>query len=359
MRLLCTAASPTGLPPLDLGAEAAALTQALAESVKAGRLTHEALPGSASLVGLMAAVRRGVDIWHFSGHGGQEGLAFADAQGNAEIAAADRLGLLLAGEGVRLAVLNACRAGQGGGQAASVAGALVRAGVPAVIGMQGNLPDEAARAFAGGFYAALAAGQPVDRAVTAGRKAILALGGSLGTDWWLPALFMRAADGVLWREEREMSDDKPQTGKTIQGDEIHTTGPVAARGGVVNTGSGVAFAGDGNVVVTGKVGGDVIVGGQRPPTGSTDKAGFLRLLVAIRRDVAGLGGQDLAPDDRADALAALDKVSEQAGRAQPPGDRIISGLAGVQEILDEASPAASRLAAQVGQARQAAQTLFH
>jgi hypothetical protein len=358
LRLLCTAASPVGLPPLDVGAEAEALVQALAEPIKAGRLTHEALPGDVTLAGLLAAVRRGVDIWHFSGHGGQEGLVFADAQGSAEIVAADRLGLLLAGEGVRLAVLNACRAGQGGGQAASVAGALVRAGVPAVVTMQGDVPDEAARAFAGGFYAALAAGQPVDRAATSGRKVILALGGYLGASWWLPTLFLRAPDGVLWREEREMADARLQTGKTVQGDEIHTSGPAATRGGVVNTGSGVAFAGDGNVVITGKVGGDVVIGSSRPSAGGTDRAGFLRLLAAIRRAVAGLGGQDLAPDDRADALAALDKVSEQAGRAQPPGDRIVSGLASVQEILDEASPAASRLAAQVDRARQAAQGLF-
>ena len=356
LRLLYTAASPADLPPLDVGAEAAALVQAVAEPIKAGRLTHEALPGGATLAGLLAAVRRGVDIWHFSGHGGLEGLVFADAQGNAEIVAANRLGLLLAGEGVRLVVLNACRAGQGGGQAASVAGALVRAGVPAVIAMQGDLPDEAAHAFAGGFYAALAAGQPVDRAVAAGRKAILALGGSLGTDWWLPALFMRTADGVLWREERKMSDDKPQTGKTIQGDEIHTTGPVAARGGVVNTGGGVAFVGDGNTVITGKVGGNVIVGNSRPSAGSTDKADFLRLLADIRRDVAGLGLEALRPEDRGDALAALDKVSEQANRNPPPGDRIVKGLESVQEILDEA--AESGLAEKVERARQLAQRLF-
>ena len=316
LRLLCTAASPAGLPPLDVRAEAAALVQAVAESVKAGRLTHEALTGGATLADLLAAMSRGVDIWHFSGHGGQEGLVFADAQGNAEIVAADRLGLLLSGEGVRLAVLNACRAGQGGGQAASVAGALVRAGIPAVVSMQGDLPDEAARAFAGSFYAALAAGQPVDRAATAGRKAILALSGRLGMGWWLPALFLRAADGVLWRGEKKMSDDKPQTGKTVQGDEIHTTGPVAARGGVVNTGSGVAFAGDGNVVITGKVGGNVVVGGQRPPAGSADKAGFLRQLADIRRDVAGLGLEALRPEDRGDALGGS-RQSQRAGRSSP------------------------------------------
>ena len=69
----------------------------------------------------------------------QAGLVFDDGAGRAAVVEAGTLGLLLAGEGVRLAVLNACRAGLGGGQATSVAGALVRAGVPAVIAMQGNL----------------------------------------------------------------------------------------------------------------------------------------------------------------------------------------------------------------------------
>ena len=197
-------------------------------------------------------------------------------------------------------------------------------------------------------------------AVTAGRKAVVALGGSLGAGWWLPALFLRAPDGVLWREEGEMDEGVSRAGKSVQGDEIHTTGPVATRGGVVNTGSGVAFVGNDNVVITGKVGGNVSVGSARPPAGSSDTASFLRRLAAIRQEVAALDAQTLAPDDRADALDALDKVSEQAGRAQPPGDRIMRELASVQEILEDAAgaPAVSRLAAQVGQARQAAQGLF-
>jgi hypothetical protein len=36
-----------------------------------------------------------------------------------------------------------------------------------------------------------------------------------------------------------------------------TTGPVATGGSAISTGSGVAIAGDGNVVITGKVGRDV------------------------------------------------------------------------------------------------------
>ena len=139
-------------------------------------------------------------------------------------------------------------------------------------------------------------------------------------------------------------------------DRIVTTGPVATGGSAVNTGSGVAFVGDGNTVITGKVGGNVIVGNSRPSAGSTDKVDFLRLLADIRRDVAGLGLEALRPEDRADALAALDKVSEQANRNPPPGDRIVKGLASVQEILDEA--AESGLAEKVERAWQLAQRLF-
>ncbi len=35
------------------------------------------------------------------------------------------------------------------------------------------------------------------------------------------------------------------------------SGPVATHGSAVNTGSGVALVGDGNIVITGRVGGDV------------------------------------------------------------------------------------------------------
>jgi hypothetical protein len=52
-----------------------------------------------------------------------------------------------------------------------------------------------------------------------------------------------------------------------RGDRIESTGPVANRGSAVSTGSGVAVAGDGNVVITGKVDRDVNVR-QEPPVRS-------------------------------------------------------------------------------------------
>jgi len=357
LSLLFTGAEPDDLPGLAVGEESCTVAAALVEPVRAGRLIQAAIPSGATVEDLSAALRKGVDIWHFAGHGDEAGLVFEDGQGGIAFAYAQTLGLLLTGEGVRLAVLNACRAGLSGGQAASVAGALVRAGLPAVIAMQGELVDSAAGALARGLYVALAEGLPVDRALTAGRKAIAALGGPFANSWWLPALFMRAPDGVLWRQESDAlseAEEAPETGGS-QGDRIRATGPVATRGGVVNTGSGVAFVGNSNTVITGKVLGDVSVQSGAFPAATGDRAGFLRLLAEIRQEVAALSPTALAAEDLEDALDALDKATEQAGRSQPPGARIDRGLAGVEELL---AARQSGLAGRIAQARRLARMLF-
>ncbi len=261
LRLLFTGASPRELLPLRVAAEWADMEAALAGSAQAGRLALDAVPEHATLATLLAGLRQGIDIWHFAGHGGETALVFEDRQGQAAAAEAGTLGMLLVGEGVRLAVLNACRTGTGGGAAASVAGALVHAEIPAVVAMQGALPDAAAAAFAGGFYAAIAAGQPVDRALTSARKAILALGGAEAACWWLPALFLRSPDGVLWQPE-SAAETQAGTQPAVGGDQIITTGPVATRGSAISTGSGTAVVGDGTTVVSGVVHGDVVQGDQ-------------------------------------------------------------------------------------------------
>ena len=175
------------------------------------------------------------------------------------MAEAGTVGQLLAGEGVQLAVINACRAGSGGGGAASVAGALVRADIPAVVAMQGALTDEAAAAFAAAFYGAIAAGQPLDRAVTSARKAILALGGAAAADWWLPALFMRSPDGLLWQPAESATTAQPAMTATASGSSALAQGAgtkaVAPRGTLVegDVQGDLIIEGDGKQVVNAQV----------------------------------------------------------------------------------------------------------
>lgn len=208
LHLLFTGASPFDLRRLAVADEWAGIERVIAPLTKTGKLETQAILGSATRPDLLVALHRTVDIWHFAGHGMNDGLVFCDDKHKSAVADAFMLGQMLAGEGVRLAVLNACWSGLGGGQAASVAGALVRAGIPAVVAMQAEITDTAALAFAGAFYGAIAIGQSVDQAMIAGRKAIWAAG---DTQWWTPALFMRTPEGHIWSEPPKTKDTSART----------------------------------------------------------------------------------------------------------------------------------------------------
>jgi hypothetical protein len=58
--------------------------------------------------------------------------------------------------------------------------------------------DDAAIAFSGRFYTALAAGLSVDEAATAGRRAMWDIKPGETLEWGVPVLYMRSADGVLF-----------------------------------------------------------------------------------------------------------------------------------------------------------------
>jgi hypothetical protein len=169
-----------------------------------------ARPGT--LAALREGLRQGAHVLHFSGHGGLAGeqgyLLFEDEERLGQPVDGDTLAHLLRGSGIRLAVLNACESGVAGERDAfgSVAAALVRAGLPAVVAHQQTMPDDSAIAFAGDFYRALATGFPVDAAVSEGRKAILSdLGNAWrdSVDWATPALYMNAPDGQIFDREGE------------------------------------------------------------------------------------------------------------------------------------------------------------
>ena len=77
-----------------------------------------------------------------------------------------------------------------------VASSLVHYGVPAVIGMQFEITDDAAITFADRLYTAVAQGFPVDAALAQARKAIFAAGNDV--EFGTPVLFLRAAEARLF-----------------------------------------------------------------------------------------------------------------------------------------------------------------
>ena len=198
LRVLAVASEPSDLPALGLAAEVAALER-LGHGVEA-----EPLPRADLSLLRDALLAGGVHVLHFLGHGGHapdgRGVLYftGDDGRSAEVGAAELAAHLRDATSLRLVVLNACQTAQAGaaGALATVAGALLQAGVPAVVAMQFPVGDQAAIAFSKTFYRRLAAGDPVEAAVTEGRLAIAGkLRGSL--EWITPVLFLRAADGRL------------------------------------------------------------------------------------------------------------------------------------------------------------------
>ena len=75
---------------------------------------------------------------------------------------------------------------------------LVRSNLPVALGLQADVSDSAAIAFAGAFYRTLADRWPVNAAVAEGRKFAQGVVG-LDAPWWaLPVLYVRAEDGRLF-----------------------------------------------------------------------------------------------------------------------------------------------------------------
>jgi len=106
-------------------------------------------------------------IVHFSGHGGgEEGLAFENAEGGLQLVGNETLGNLfrLFAREIECVVLNACYA--------EVQAEVIRSHIPYVIGMNQAIGDEAARIFAQGFYRGIWAGSSIEEAFEAGKNAI-------------------------------------------------------------------------------------------------------------------------------------------------------------------------------------------
>jgi hypothetical protein len=204
LRFVGIFASPTTLEPLRVEHERRLLERALSTMPALEVETH----ARAGVDALLDAFTQPAHVLHFAGHGifdpgasaGKGYLVLEDDQRRPVPLSAERLALSLQSRGLRLAVLSACQTGTRDQTHpwTGVAPALVRAGIPAVIGMQFRIFDESTIAFTRHFYHALLRGQTIDAAVTAGRLAILARTGEDDRDWGVPVLYMRTGDGVIF-----------------------------------------------------------------------------------------------------------------------------------------------------------------
>ena len=216
LQILGMVASPSDLPQLDIEREKDQLEKSIAGLRDAGQVKLTWLQGGTSLelANAMGPEGNSWHIFHFIGHGGydtnaDEGtLALCNSSGQQELLSATKLGRVLCDHRtLRLAVLNMC-SGAHASQDDIFSGAattLVRRGIPAVVGMQYQITDEAAIEFAKHFYGGVARGLPLDTAVAEARKIIsLAPGNSL--EWGVPVLFLQTSNGELFSTSRPTSD---------------------------------------------------------------------------------------------------------------------------------------------------------
>ena len=205
LRILVMIASPSDCVPLDVEHEWRVLKQAVAALEASGLLVLDRLT-QATLAALQKQLQR-VDyhIFHFIGHGSydaqaQDGvLLLEDEMGKGRPVSGQYLGMILHDEKtLRLAFLNSCEGGRTARSDpfAGVCQSLLQQGIPAVLAMQFAISDQAAITLAREFYTALAAGLPVDAALTEARKGIFADNHTI--EWGTPVLYMRTSDGQIF-----------------------------------------------------------------------------------------------------------------------------------------------------------------
>ncbi|MCC6602544.1 MAG: CHAT domain-containing protein [Anaerolineae bacterium] len=211
VKILLAWANPKSLDELDVQSEIDAVKDALAAFTASGKVIIEELP-NVSPNTLVSKVRQSPPhIFHFIGHGallpsGGGALALDNGRNAHVLLDGDRMLRLFQGDDTKLIILSACQSGATSDKSEKssssqafmgLAPKLVWGGLPAVVAMQYDLPNQAARPFMQTLYEFLALGKPLDTAVTEAR---------IGLDfnilespyWGIPVLFMRAPDGNIW-----------------------------------------------------------------------------------------------------------------------------------------------------------------
>jgi WD40 repeat protein len=204
LRVLAVLSSPASLAPLDMAREWQAIQASLSGLVADGKFLLERLEPP-SLVALQnRLLGEPVHILHFAGHGvfdetSQAGsLALEHESGGHHLVQGEQLAAILRNHpSVRLAYLNACKGALASGQSVftGVAQSLVQGGVLAAIAMQAEITDSGSIDLTRAFYTALAAGRPVDAALTQAR---VALNATDSPEWAIPVLFSRSPDNRLF-----------------------------------------------------------------------------------------------------------------------------------------------------------------
>ena len=208
LRILSMAASPRRTAKLDVEAEHAQIRAALQPSIAAEQVELQFVDGG-TFDALRTALREfQPHVFHFAGHGDWNvdlddgAILFEDSASFPDPRTGVDLGVLLNQPSLRLAVFNSCDGAVASkdNRFAGITSSLVAQGVPAAIGMQFAFDDKAAITFSSSLLQELAAGAPLDQAVTDARIAVFSQKTSI--EWGTPVLTTRIdLDQVLPRAQ--------------------------------------------------------------------------------------------------------------------------------------------------------------
>ena len=225
LRVLVMISSPSDFPTLDVEGEWSRLLDATKDLQARGMIQFDRLD-NATLLDLQHKLRENdYHVFHFIGHSdfdsttNQGVLVFENPENlsKGQIISGSALARELSEEStIRLVILNSCRSARrvDADPFAGVASSLVARGIPAVVAMQFEITDRAAKIFAEEFYRATSALLPIDTAVSEARRAIANV--AQNTEWATPVLYMRSESGLLFQtSESEQVTTPPPTVTTV------------------------------------------------------------------------------------------------------------------------------------------------
>lgn len=225
LRILGVISNPRTLERLKVEEEKARLEEALSSLTSRG-IVHLHWLERATAAELHRVISDPVEehVVHYIGHGGYKSqadsgvLVFEDDERMPAPITGEELCTLLHDErSLRLVVLNSCEGARTSraDPFSGVASSILRCEVPAVVGMQFEITDDAALTFSKHFYTAMVQGHPVDAALATARVAMLAAGHDI--EFGTPVLYLRGADTRLFDFEHGDAERPPATGPTPMG----------------------------------------------------------------------------------------------------------------------------------------------
>lgn len=219
LRILFVGASPEDLDKLEIEKTANELETLLAASIKKKQIAFSKLL-NATLEELRQELLKDYHILYFAGHGSPEGIFLDDGEGDEikkegkvigreredkSLVSAETLAETLKGKQTRLVFLAACETSKASDKT-SEGSRLLRgfaqelaeqSNLPAIVAMQYFISDMQALPLTTQFFAALAAGRPVDVAMAEARSGLMK-NEKVNRDVFSPVLYLQAEDGALF-----------------------------------------------------------------------------------------------------------------------------------------------------------------